>query len=53
MNNEIRYRTMSLAESKRWANGIDQFGDDEFELLVNNWTNHSVDIQDASYDELR
>ena len=53
MSNAIRYRTLSLAESKRWANEIDNYSDDEFALLVNEWRSHSVEIQDASYSELR
>jgi len=53
MNNAIRYRTLSLAESKRWANEIDQYSDGEFALLVSEWENHSFEVQDASYNELR
>lgn len=53
MGNVIRFRTLSLAESKRWANEIDHCSDDEFALLVKEWRSHSVEIQDASYSELR
>lgn len=53
MSDLARYRTLSLAESKRWAAEIDQYSDDEFALLVNGWKNHSVEVQDASYGELR
>lgn len=53
MNSTIRYRTLSLADSKRWANEIDQYSDGEFALLVSEWGKHSVEVQDVSYNELR
>ena len=50
---EIRFRTISIAEAKRWAQDVDHFTDDEFSLQVEHWKKHELDLPDPSYAELR
>ena len=50
---EIKYRTMTMSEARRWATEIDHFTDDEFSLQITAWKNHDVELPDSSYAELR
>jgi len=50
---EIRFRTISIAEAKRWAQDVDHFTDDEFSMQVESWKKHEVDLPDPLYAELR
>ena len=45
---EIRFRTISIAEAKRWAQDVDHFTDDEFSLQVEHWKKHELDLPDPS-----
>lgn len=51
--NDIRFRTMSISEAKRWATDVDCLTDNEFSLQVESWRKHEVDLPDSSYAELR
>lgn len=51
--NDIRFKTMSMAEAKRWATELDRCTDNEFSLQVESWKKHDVDLPDPSYAELR
>lgn len=50
---EIKYRTMTMSEAKRWATEIDHYTDDEFALQVETWKKHEVELPDPSYAEFR
>lgn len=50
---EIKYRTLTMAEARRWATEIDRYTDDEFSLQVEAWKKHEVNLPDRSYAELR
>lgn len=50
---EVKYRTMTMSEARRWATELDHYTDDEFALQVDAWKSHDVELPDPSYAELR